>query len=123
MILAAALNRKGFSAHCQTSVVVGYCGREGDDPTVIKATERAGGERKAAEDQAFANKLAKRSPPNPVERAEIEKARKRTKARPPRIAMHIGDYLDRRTRAIYVVVSKASAADRLTVHTDCHASS
>ena len=30
---------------------------------VIKATERAGGEGKAAEDQAFANKLAKRSPP------------------------------------------------------------
>jgi hypothetical protein len=47
--------------------------------------------RKAAEDQAFADKLAKRAPPNEVERAEIEKARKRTKARVPRIAMHIED--------------------------------
>ena len=36
--------------------------------------------------QAFANKLAKRSPPNEVERAEIERARKRTKARAPRVA-------------------------------------
>jgi hypothetical protein len=44
-----------------------------------------------AEDQAFADKLAKRSPPNEVERAEIDKARKRTKARAPRIAMHIQD--------------------------------
>ena len=51
----------------------------------------AGEERKAAKDRAFANKLAKRSPPNEVERAEIEKARKRTKARAPRIAMHIED--------------------------------
>jgi hypothetical protein len=41
--------------------------------------------------RAFADKLAKRSPPNPVERAEIERARKRTKARAPRIAMHIED--------------------------------
>ncbi len=48
-------------------------------------------ERKATEDQAFADKLAKRSPPNEVERAEIERARKRTKARAPRIAMHIED--------------------------------
>jgi hypothetical protein len=48
-------------------------------------------ERNATEDQAFADKLAKRSPPNEVERAEIERARKRTKARAPRIAMHIED--------------------------------
>jgi hypothetical protein len=45
----------------------------------------------AAADQAFADKLAKRSPPHPAERAQIEKARKRTKARSPRIAMHIKD--------------------------------
>jgi hypothetical protein len=44
---------------------------------------------KQAEDQAFADKLAKRPPPNPVERAQITKARKRTKARAQRIAMHI----------------------------------
>jgi hypothetical protein len=53
---------------------------------VIETIERAGEERKAAEDRAFANKLAKRSPPNQVERAEIERARKRTKARAPRVA-------------------------------------
>jgi hypothetical protein len=63
----------------------------GNDPAVAELTERAAKERKAAEDQAFADKLAKRSPPNQVERAEIEKARKRTKARAPRIAMHIED--------------------------------
>ena len=61
------------------------------NPTAAEANERAAAERKAAEDQAFAAKLAKRPPPNPVERAEIEKARKRTKARTPRIAMHIED--------------------------------
>src|SRR5262249_48800703 len=44
---------------------------------------------RAAVDQAFADKLAKRSPLDPVERAQIEEARKRTKARVPRIAMHI----------------------------------
>ncbi len=41
------------------------------NPTAAEANERA-----AAEEQAFADKLAKRPPPNPVERAEIEKARK-----------------------------------------------
>jgi hypothetical protein len=60
----------------------------GNDPLVAEVAERAA---EAAEDQAFADKLAKRSPPNAVERAEIEKARKRTKARAPRIAMHIED--------------------------------
>ena len=64
---------------------------EGLDPAVAEAKESAADKRKAAEDQAFADKLAKRSPPNPVERAEIEKARKRTKARAPRIAIHIED--------------------------------
>jgi len=63
----------------------------GNDPAVAEAAKGAAAERKAAEEQAFADKLAKRPPPNPVERAEIEKARKRTKARTPRIAMHIED--------------------------------
>jgi hypothetical protein len=58
---------------------------------VAETAERAVKERKAAEDHAFVNKLAKRLPPNEVERAEIDKARKRTKARAPRIAMHIED--------------------------------
>jgi len=53
----------------------------GDDPAVAEAAKGAAAERKAAEEQAFADKLAKRPAPNPVERAEIEKARKRTKAR------------------------------------------
>jgi hypothetical protein len=56
-----------------------------------EAKEKAAAERKAAEDQSFADKLAKRPPPNPVERAAIEKARKRTKARSPNIAMNIED--------------------------------
>jgi hypothetical protein len=59
------------------------------NPTAVEAKERAAAERKAAADQAFTDKLAKRPPPNPVECAEIEKARKRTKARAPRIAMNI----------------------------------
>jgi hypothetical protein len=61
------------------------------NPTAAEANERAAAERKAAEEQAFADKLAKRPPPNPVERAEIEKARRRTKARTPRIAINIED--------------------------------
>src|SRR2546428_1558552 len=60
-------------------------------PATAELTERAAEERKAAEDQACAGKLAKRSTTNEVERAEIEKARKRTKARAPRIAIHIED--------------------------------
>src|SRR5215471_20630982 len=63
----------------------------GDDPAVAEAAKGAAAERKAAEEQAFADKLAKRPPPNPVERAEIEKARRRTKARTPRIAINIED--------------------------------
>jgi hypothetical protein len=61
----------------------------GDASAVAEAAKKAAAERKAAEEQAFAAKLAKRPPPNPVERAEIEKARKRTKARAPRIVMHV----------------------------------
>jgi hypothetical protein len=64
---------------------------ESVNPTVAESEKSAGAERRAAEHQAFADKLAKRPPPNPVERAEIEKARKRTKARAPRIAMHVED--------------------------------
>jgi hypothetical protein len=44
-----------------------------------------------AEATAAAEKLARRPPPNPVECVEIEKARKRTKARAPSIAMNIED--------------------------------
>jgi hypothetical protein len=62
-----------------------------NDPAVAEAAKRAVGERRAAEDQAFADKLARRPPPNPVERAEIEKARKRTKARTSRIAINIAE--------------------------------
>jgi hypothetical protein len=61
------------------------------DPTAAEAKQRAVDKRKAAEDQAFADKLARRPPPNPVERAEIEKARKRTKARTSRIAINIAE--------------------------------
>jgi hypothetical protein len=61
------------------------------NPTATDAKETAPDKRKAAEEQAFADKLAKRPPPNPVERAEIEKAIKRTKARAPRVAMHVED--------------------------------
>ena len=66
---------------------------EGDhaDEASAEAKERAVDKRKAAEEQAFAEKLAKRPPPNPVECAEIEQARKRTKARAPSIVMHIED--------------------------------
>jgi hypothetical protein len=64
---------------------------EGVNPAVAEAERRATEERKAAEAEAFADKLAKRSPPDPVKRAEIEKARKRTKARTPRIAMRVED--------------------------------
>src|ERR1700722_424829 len=55
-----------------------------EDPLLaeVKGTAEQG---KAAEVQAFADKLAKRLPPDAVERAAIEKARKRTKARPPRV--------------------------------------
>jgi hypothetical protein len=48
---------------------------------VTEALDKAAKERKAAEDHAFADKLPKRLPPNEVERAEIDKARKRTKTR------------------------------------------
>src|SRR5262249_43777230 len=54
-----------------------------------ESLEKAAQKHKAAEDQAFADRLAKRPPPDPVDRAEIKKARKRTKARAQRIAMHI----------------------------------
>ena len=42
-----------------------------------------------AADQAFADKLAKRLPPEAVEHAAIKKARRRTKARAPRVATRI----------------------------------
>jgi hypothetical protein len=46
---------------------------ESFDPA--EAAERAAEKRKA-QDQAFADKLAKRPPPDPVERAGIEKGQK-----------------------------------------------
>jgi hypothetical protein len=61
-----------------------------DDPLMPELAERAAAEeRKMAADQAFADKLAKRLPPDAVERAAIEKARRRTKARAPRVATRI----------------------------------
>jgi hypothetical protein len=63
----------------------------GKSPPVAEEAQTVTQEPPAAADQAFADKLAKRSPPHPVERAQIEKARKRTKARAPRIVMHIED--------------------------------
>ena len=51
----------------------------GNDSALAQVAERAAAEHRAAEEQAFADKLAKRLPPDPVEHAEIEKARKRTK--------------------------------------------
>jgi hypothetical protein len=62
-----------------------------ENSVVVETSERAARERKAAADQAFADKLAKRLPPNEVERAAIDIARKRTKARAPRIVMRIED--------------------------------
>jgi hypothetical protein len=64
---------------------------EGFDPSVAESAKRAADERQASDRQAFPDKLAKRSPPDPIERAEIEKARKRTKARAQRVAMRIED--------------------------------
>jgi hypothetical protein len=64
---------------------------DGFDLAVAKSSKMSTAKEKATEEQAFADKLAKRPPPDPVERAEIEKARKRTKARAPRIAMHVDD--------------------------------
>jgi hypothetical protein len=56
----------------------------GEDPLLaeVKGTPE---QAKAAEDRAFADKLAKRLPPDAVERAAIEKAKRRTKARAPRV--------------------------------------
>jgi hypothetical protein len=64
----------------------------GDDPTQAPVAESTAAERRAAEEQAFADKLANRPPPNPVEHAEIKKARRRTKARAPSIAMNIEEH-------------------------------
>ena len=75
---------------------------------VIEAIERASEEVKAAGDPAFANKLATRRLPNAVERAAIEKARRRTKTARRALPCTLR-ILRRRTRAIYVVASKASS--------------
>ena len=52
-----------------------------NEPIVAEAGERAADE--------FADTLAKRLPPDAVEHAAIEKARRRTKARAPRVATRI----------------------------------
>ena len=64
---------------------------DGPESAVTETLEETAEKHKAAKREAFAEKLAKRPPPNPVERAAIEKARKRTNARTPRIAMHVDD--------------------------------
>jgi hypothetical protein len=66
--VSKGVNRRGFDV---ASVYI-----KNNDPAVAEAAKRAVGERRAAEDQAFADKLAKRPPPDPVERAEIEKGQK-----------------------------------------------
>jgi hypothetical protein len=62
-----------------------------NEPAEVEGAKKAEEERRAAEAQAFKAKLAKRLPPGEVDRVEIDKARKRTKARPPSIAMSIED--------------------------------
>src|ERR1700731_4190745 len=46
---------------------------------------------KMAADRVLAHVAPKRQPPNRIEKAQIEKAKTRTKRRFPRIAMHIED--------------------------------
>src|SRR5262245_2608023 len=119
----APLNANGFLSRCQNWSVcqetVAYLVQgdalmtgphdlsDGPELAVTETPEKAAEKHKAAEREAFADKLAKRPPPNPVERAEIEKARKRTKARAPRIALSIED---RRTgpRLLYPVSDAGS---------------
>ena len=60
-----------------------------DDLKAAEAPENVATEIQATAAQAFGAKLSRRSPPNEVERAEIEKAKKRTKARAPRLALHL----------------------------------
>ena len=60
-----------------------------DDLAVAEEPEKVAAEIQATADQAFAAKLSRRSPPNEVERAEIEKAKRRTKGRSPRLAVHL----------------------------------
>jgi hypothetical protein len=59
------------------------------DP-LLTEVEGAAEKRKAAEDQAFS--LTKRLPPDAVELVAIEKARRRTKARTPRVATRIDEH-------------------------------
>jgi len=77
---AALIRGMGPSGGCPMTDAPDHPSSEHLDPTAAEAKERATQERRAAEQQAFAEKLAKRSPPDQVERAEIEKATKRTAA-------------------------------------------
>ena len=61
----------------------------GDHVAATGAPENAAKELQATGDQAFGDKLSQRSLPNEVERAGIERARKRTKARASRIVVKI----------------------------------
>jgi hypothetical protein len=63
----------------------------GEEDPLLAEVEGAAEKRKAAEDQAFADKLAKRLPPDAVEHAAIERAKRRTKARAPRVASRIDE--------------------------------
>jgi hypothetical protein len=60
------------------------------DQAVAQSAETPAGETTAAA-QAFAEKLARRLPPNEVELAAIERAKKRTKARAPRVTLQIDE--------------------------------
>jgi hypothetical protein len=60
------------------------------DQAVAQSAEKPAGETTAAA-QAFAEKLARRLPPNEVELAAIERAKKRTKARGPRVTLQIDE--------------------------------
>jgi hypothetical protein len=60
------------------------------DQTVAQSAETPAGKTTAAV-RAFAEKLARRLPPNEVELAAIERAKKRTKARAPRVTLQIDE--------------------------------
>ena len=97
-------------------------------PSTAEAEKKTAEARRAAEEQAFADKLAKRPPPNPVECAEIENARKRTKARAPRIAMNIEErgsagrafYPDHSDEEVRFILLGLSSAGRILVVVHCY---
>jgi hypothetical protein len=66
----------------------------------LPESEKVARERPAA-DQAFADKLARRSPPDKIERAAIDQATKRTRARARRVEMRIEDRGSKRRMYAY----------------------